>query len=290
MMLVQTPAEQLFFVTARITATGSGGSWVGTGFIYSVPVTDGTVHVLVTNKHVLAGASTLDISVIAANPDDTPCFGRPASVHWTSFESQRWKGHPDDRVDVAAIPYSSVLNALVASGHTPFFRSIDASLALTVDKLTQLDAVESVKFVGYPNGIYDTASLLPVMRSGTTATPIQVDYHGLPAFLIDGAVYPGSSGSPVFLFDRGMYPTRLGPTNVGTRLILLGVLAAVHTREVTAELGPLPTRLGVTLAEPLGLGIVFRADAIETCVDLLLADIGVQRVQARATTMATPAT
>jgi hypothetical protein len=282
MMLVQTTAEQLFFVTARIAAASSEKSWVGTGFVYSVPVETGTLHVLVTNKHVLAGASTLDVSMIAANPDGTPCFGRPASVHWTEFGSHRWKGHPDERVDVAVIPYSSVLNALSASGNTPFFRSIDASLSLNAEKLGELDALESVSFVGYPNGIYDPASLLPVMRRGTTATPISIDYRGLPAFLIDGAIYPGSSGSPVFIFDRGMYSTRGGPTNVGTRLILLGILAAVHTRDVTGEVAPLPTRLGVTLAEPLGLGIVFRSEAIETCIDLLLADVGMRRVPAAA--------
>jgi hypothetical protein len=288
-MLVETTAEQLFFVTTRITATGGSNSWVGTGFIYAVATDRGTAHFLVTNKHVLAGASILDITMIAANPDGTANLGHPASVHWTSFEQQRWMGHPNGQVDVAVVPYSAVLNLLGASGHTPFFRSVGSEIALTREKTTQLDALESVVFVGYPNGIYDTASLLPVMRRGNTATPISVDYRGLPAFLVDAAVYPGSSGSPVLLFDRGMYPGRSGTTIGSDRIVLLGVLAAAHTRQVTGEVTELPTRWGVSIYEPMGLGIVYRTEAIDTCIDLQLAETGLHRTQSTVSAISTPA-
>jgi hypothetical protein len=71
-----------------------------------------------------------------------------------------------------------------------------------------------------------------------------VDYNGLPAFLVDASVFPGSSGSPVFLLDRGISMRRTGEVQLGTsRLALLGILAAVHVRQVSGDIRALPTRL-----------------------------------------------
>jgi V8-like Glu-specific endopeptidase len=61
-----------------------------------------------------------------------------------------------------------------------------------------LDAIERIIFVGYPNGMYDRKNYTPILRQGITATPFHLDYDGLPAFLIDASVFPGSSGSPVY--------------------------------------------------------------------------------------------
>jgi hypothetical protein len=72
-----------------------------------------------------------------------------------------------------------------------------------------------------------------------------------------------------------MYATREGPTQVGSRLILLGVLAAVHVREVAAEL--VQTHVGAVFQDPLNLGIVYKAETIDACVDAALAKAGEAR-------------
>src|SRR5664280_1563980 len=155
--------------------------------------------------------------MIAAGPDGSAALGKPATITWTGFSDQAWAGHPDPKVDVAALSLSPLLNVMATQGTHAFFRTVDASLCVTPGRAAKLDALESVVFVGYPSGIYDTTNLIPIIRRGMTATPIAVDYRGLPAFLVDAAVFPGSSGSPVFLFDRGAYQERSGGTVVGTR-------------------------------------------------------------------------
>jgi hypothetical protein len=145
---------------------------------------------------------------------------------------------------------------------------------MTTATVDSLDAVEDVAFVGYPANLYDTANLTPILRRGSTATPVALDYQGMPAFLIDAAVFPGSSGSPVFILNQGSWAAREGGLMAGTRLLFLGVLAAVHTRSVTADLAPIPTRVGVTFADPLNLGIVFKASAVDEVADLLLEKYG----------------
>ena len=81
--------------------------------------------------------------------------------------------------------------------------------------------------IGYPIGLWDEYNNLPVVRRGSTATPIYMDYNNRKEFLIDMACFPGSSGSPVFIFNEGSYSTRQGQHWIGeTRIIFVGILHA----------------------------------------------------------------
>ena len=57
--------------------------------------------------------------------------------------------------------------------------------------------VEDVLMIGYPNGLWDTTHNMPIIRRGTIATDIKLDYNEKKEFVIDAACFPGSSGSPV---------------------------------------------------------------------------------------------
>ena len=125
-------------------------------------------------------------------------------------------GHPDPRVDVAALPILPILEKMTEGGAPPFFRSVSSEISLSSQLAEGLDALENVIFIGYPNGIFDSRNLLPVTRRGTTATPISVGYEGSPSFLIDASIFPGSSGSPVFLLDNGSCQPRGGGLAIGS--------------------------------------------------------------------------
>ena len=143
----------------------------------------------------------------------------------------------------------------------------------TDDQIAVLDAIEEVIFVGYPDGIFDSRNLLPVARRAMTATPIAEDYEGEPAFLIDGSVFGGSSGSPVFLYDRGSFRPRGGGLVVGNRFMLVGVLAAAHVRVVEGRHELAWQRVGTEEGMPeesLDLGIVFKARTVQETVEELI--------------------
>jgi len=72
-----------------------------------------------------------------------------------------------------------------------------------------------------------------------------------------------SSGSPVFLSDTGTYRSRDGAVVVGSRIMVLGVLATVHTAQVGGTVAALPAQQTVQIHTPIGLGIVYKAETIE---------------------------
>jgi len=160
-----------------------------------------------------------------------------------------------------------------------FFLNVDDPVIPSADQLDDALVIEDVIFPGYPNRLFDRKNYLPIIRKGTTATPIQVDYNGEPIFLISASVFPGSSGSPVFIHDAGFYYARSGMSYKG-RLWFLGVLARFEYREAPGwfeykDSAVLEAK--VATQETLDLGIVFKDKAILATIDHYLAMSGIQR-------------
>jgi hypothetical protein len=128
---------------------------------------------------------------------------------------------------------------------------------ITNPRIRFVHAFEDVLFVGYPLGIWDPMSGSPIVRRGVTATPSTGTYHGEPAFLLDVAVYRGSSGSPVLVMERELIIPRDAGTSWGQRIreeervVLLGMIIDILEKKLPG----LPIA-GVNLA------IVLRADVI----------------------------
>jgi Trypsin-like peptidase domain len=292
-MRVETIIEQLFFTTLRVTYEQEGQGASATAFVYSVraervdnPADAGDVHLLVTNRHVAEEAGDkLTVWFMRAGADGQPALGETCAVEMT-LPPGSWFLHTNPNVDVAVTPLHSMLETMKANGFDAFYRAAPAAMALSDTNVGDLDAGEIVTFVGYPSGLYDRANATPIMRRGFTATPVALDYNGLPLFLIDASVFPGSSGSPVFIVNQGSWSPRQGGMVVGTRLILLGVVAAMHSRYVEAEI--VQTRVGILVQDPINLGLVFKAGAIDECVDAGLALNNLRRSAIQPTEPSTP--
>jgi len=277
-MDVATLSEQLLFTTVYLECNSPDGKATGTGFVYAVSVEGpkaekGVAHFLVTNRHVLDKADQVSFQMVRKDEHaDQPDLGKAWGANFPGFSKVAWVGHPDPKVDVAVMSLSFIFNAVhQQSGDTPFFRAIPPSIAMTDDSSQELDAIEEVVFVGYPRGIFDSVNLLPIARRGTTASHPAVNYEGLPAFLMDAAVFPGSSGSPVLIAQTGSYNAKSGGIVIGNRIVFMGVLAAVHLSPVIGEVKELPTADSVVVSGmPMNLGIVYKAVAVEATIDVWL--------------------
>jgi hypothetical protein len=264
-MDVSTPGKQLLFTTSLIQTQ----STAGTGFVFNVSTGQQAAPVLVTNNHVARAPGAGSFSLIAASADrERPELGQRLEFAHPDFASL-WTSHPDSDVDVAAAFLGPFIQSARMQGKEPFYRAVSTDICPTDAVLADLDALEPIVFVGYPNALYDKSNLTPIIRQGITATPIGLDYDGRPQFLIDASVFPGSSGSPVFIYQSHY---REGQTyHIGqSRILFAGVLAAVHVQPAT---GQIVTSTAPTVAfnQMLDLGIVFNHRAVIETVEALFA-------------------
>jgi hypothetical protein len=273
---VKTIAEQLFFTTVRIdTVAPNRAQGSGTGFFFGHKIGEIQYLFVVTNKHVVKGMSEGQFSFLKQK-DGLPTLGDGFSLHIGAQDwPNMWFGHPDQDIDIAICPLVPLLEFVkMQHGTDLFLRAVDTSMIPTPQQTAELDAVETVTFIGYPNGIWDSKNLLPVARRGTTASPIEVDFEGTPRFLIDASVFGGSSGSPVFILNQGTYAMKDGGIALGSRFHFVGVIAAVFFRTQLNQIisVPIPTHAQpmAQQQEMIDLGIVFKARTVVETIDAFL--------------------
>lgn len=233
---------------------------------------DGAAQFLVTNKHVLQGATWLRLTFVQKDDQGETLWGESTSMEVPDFNDQAWLGHPDPEVDVAAVILAPIVNKMARDSRIPDYTPILPSISYELGSKMTADAIEDVTFVGYPRGIFDKKHYTPVIRRGITATPLHLDYGGKPTFLIDASVFPGSSGSPVFVHRRGMLPDDSGKRTVGEQAMFAGVVAAVETQSVQGHIiGDLPgSRFAAITREAIDLGLVFKARCVDEVVEKIL--------------------
>ncbi len=271
-MQVTSIADRLFFTTVRIdTISHIGQQCSGTGFLFAKCSPDGNkTPFIVTNKHVVNGMRSGTVTFLHKQ-NDSPVLGRGTKVEIDCNWDNAWFGHPSPDIDIAICPSYPFEEQLRNCGVEIYYQYITDDLIPTREVEATLDAIEDIKFIGYPNGIWDTINLLPVARKGSTASPISVDFENSPRFIIDASVFGGSSGSPVFILNQGMVTDKMGTTTVGSRILFVGVVAAVYFRTETNDVVSIPiptaTRPAVNNREMLDLGVVFKSRTVVETID-----------------------
>jgi S1-C subfamily serine protease len=261
-MEVNSIAKKLLFNTVRVdTVLDDGSEGSGTAFVVSHTHARGTTTFIVTNRHLVDGVRNGGL-VFTQKRDGQPAIGERFQLNIEDFPAA-WFLHPDPEVDLAIIPMRPLEAAANERGVELYYHPIDSRLALDVISSRALDAFEDVLFVGYPSGVWDQVNLMPILRRGTTATPLALDFEGRKEFLIDAAVYPGSSGSPVFIYQPETARVAQG---VGNHIQFAGVVAAVFFREEENHLVPAPVPANnhskVMGSEMIDLGLVIKAEAV----------------------------
>src|SRR5918996_4033961 len=268
-------AEFFSHNTVRIEAELSQGyNSIGTGFLYQFFSSNKTgFPALVTNRHVLENAMSVTLEFNPTGEDNNVDFnGRKLVFKVTEFQNG-WYKHPNPNIDLAVIPMSAIINRISESGVHPFITFFRRKNFPKPEEWNGLSALEPIIMVGYLNGIWDSFNNLPVLRRGMTATHPKIDFEGRPEFLIDSAVYTGSSGSPVFLFEYK--DIMLGrDLNLGKdKPRLVGILYGCYLHQQAGYMKsiPIPTvkKQIPVINIPNNLGIVIKSKELDGFISLI---------------------
>jgi hypothetical protein len=255
-----SPSEQFLYTTVRIT-TFSGAVPIqhGTGFFWRTWVGERYILSLVTNKHVLEGATALEIPVRMRT---TGSSGLPDGVQNVRIELGAGGrcDHPDSAVDLSAISITFLASMPEMAGRSLYLIALSANNIPNEMQWREFDAIEDVLMLGCPNGLYDEVNGLPIFRRGVTASHISYNHKGRDEFLIDAACFPGSSGSPVFLYSTGANFDRetRGFSLGNIRAFFVGILYAGPTINHRGEI-VLSAPPSVLTATTMHLGYVIRS-------------------------------
>ena len=281
-MAANDTARQLLQCTVRIDTEAGGG----TGFITGDGRNGMNDLSLVTNRHVVTGADRMRLAFLTAPGGQSPRGPEKAIVHVSNVQ-RNCVFHEDPSVDIAALPFGTIANKYSKAGMQLLFTTIPPDIYLTEPKSREMSAIEEVIIIGYPRLLRDEHTLAPIVRRGITATPMDQRFRGLRGFLVDAAVFEGSSGSPVFIYNAGAYPTPNGIT-IGRRLVFLGILARLVSG---LDYSPLARRKGagapcvpggvpeagdvdLAMSKYTNLGLVFTAQCVHEAVTRMMTEGG----------------
>ncbi|PNQ78886.1 serine protease [Paenibacillus sp. F4] len=255
-------SEQLMHCTVRIESEDAAGNISeGTGFFYQMLQEDESLQyiVMVTNKHVIEGSEVGRFVLNLADENGNHILGSQEVITLTEFE-QRWIKHPED-VDLCMMPLAPIIREGETKGKYYSILTLTRDDIPSDEQICQLNAIEDIIMIGYPNGIWDRFNNFPVMRRGITATHPKYDYNGKQEFLIDAACFPGSSGSPVFIFNEESFIDKEQGLIFRTKIYLMGVLYAGHRYTTTGEvkIEEVPTGLQSISSIFINLGIIIKA-------------------------------
>ena len=114
-----------------------GGLSRGSGFIFTYSKGTTTLPVLITNKHVVSGASRTLLSVPYVHREGDISERRSFNVAIGDGEDF-WVGHPDNSIDLCALPLQGVIERMLE--HDPYAHhvSVDESLIPSQAELNKL--------------------------------------------------------------------------------------------------------------------------------------------------------
>ena len=259
-------AQQLLFATVRLETRDASDQplSVGTSFVLAHEFVPGKPELfLVSNKHVVDGAASALLYFTRRASHGGPSVGDTFFVRIDDFALQ-WHGHPDSNADVAVYPLGWQLDLIERGGETPYLMRLSSTMLISAEAADAADPFMPVVFVGYPNGLFDEKNYTPILRQATLATPLGLDFCGDPVFLIDGSVFPGSSGSPVYSYDLSIKGQIID-------IRLIGILSAVFTQadtgDIVIEPAPVRTRPVVAFRQIIDLGVVMQARLIREAIE-----------------------
>lgn len=215
----QTHAETMMYLTTRLELKDGSN---GTGFFFQFEIDGKYVPIMITNKHVVQyqNRTTVKFKIHTGDIQAQEIDDKSLNIDYDTD----WHFHPTQ--DLCFCSVANLFDEIkTRTGREPIWVYLNKENIFNKQQLQTLDAIETVKMIGYPVGIWNELHNLPVIRSGITAGHPAVDFKKKGVGVVDMACFPGSSGSPIMIYDKSGYTDKMGNVHIGNdRFIFLGIL------------------------------------------------------------------
>lgn len=203
---------------------------------------------LVTNRHVVRGERPNALPLL---PDELVVMQHMSGRlgHWTPRTEKlyargkpRWYEHPHRplEIDVAVLPLTTD-SGIDVYGYDPW----------ATNRVLSARISEELHIIGFPFGVTGGGALGIWVR-GFIATEIELDWNGLPCFLVDSRTRSGQSGSPVIAFSPAGAATHVASGGLATLAHDLEEFFGVYSGRINAE---------------SDLGIVWKAQVVREIIE-----------------------
>lgn len=164
--------------------------------------------------------------------------------------------HTDkENVDLCGLFMNDHINKLSSGDEKFYFVYLDEIIFLS--NTDNASFIDHIAMPGYPTDLYDNVNILPITRTGTTATHLKINYKGEPIFYINCPCSPGYSGSPVI-----SYGSALAPINQLGGVLSVKLIGVFSHATITTDNAIVMTT-GETLQYRPNLGLVIRICELE---------------------------
>jgi hypothetical protein len=275
--------------TVRLLAgpNGSQPTSTGTGFFYQVthPSTNAAKILIITNKHVIAGAEVIHFvlssapSVADLNEHHQPAGRHDQPIVWPLAGNTFM--HPDPDIDLCGVDVTVPAGLVFQQGRQLRSMFLNWNWLPSAQDKRSLRDIEQVLVVGYPRGLWDESNNMPIARLGATATHPMALYQGKKNFLVDVPAFSGSSGSPVFTYEAPMFRQPDGSFSPGTKVQFIGIVWGVIEPATTGELHiievPSALKTVPVVRMSLNLAIAVHGEEIRKLDELIFPGINATR-------------
>lgn len=188
--------ELLLKSTSIVYAFDEEGSYEqATCFFIKNTIKGKEQHYLVTNKHVLENKIKIDLYLDVYHKN-TESYTHHKKITLALNDAVRFH----DTYDLAVLNIDCI-DKLNTEDDTYSYKALD--MKIIPKDYSIFSNFQTIYLIGYPSGISDTCSNLPVTRRGIISTPLTNNFKGKAEFLIDIPFLNGSSGSPIFAKVKG---------------------------------------------------------------------------------------
>ncbi|MHA1417243.1 MAG: hypothetical protein ACTSRR_13450, partial [Candidatus Heimdallarchaeaceae archaeon] len=151
---LETLWEELIFSTVKIEVQADNSIRKGTAFCYKYVRKElGVTIVLVTNRHIIEDGENFTIYFHLQEKGNIK-LGHIYSLNLPI--KNWWTTHPEKTIDIAVMPMLEIYKILSSKGISIFLRCFTSEKFSDNTNLSkELDAVEDIYFIGFPNDIYD---------------------------------------------------------------------------------------------------------------------------------------